>query len=388
MIHRASYLERLSSAVRRSPITALLGPRQCGKTTLARVFGEGRATTYFDLESRPDAQRLQNPEMMLGGLEGIAILDEVQIMPELFAVLRVLVDRPQNRASFIILGSASPDIVRRVSETLAGRVEFLELSGFDLRETGGDSLETLWLRGGFPRSFLAQSDDDSVIWREGFIRTFLERDIPQLGISIPAPAMRRFWTMLAHYHGQTWNASELGRSMGLTDKTVRSYLDILTGTFMVRQLQPWYENIGKRQVKAPKIYLRDSGTLHSLLNIPDLHTLLGHPRLGASWEGFALEQALQIVNPPQAFTWATHGGAELDLFLPMRGKRFGVEFKFTESPRLSKSMKVAVADLNLDHLWLVYPGRHSFPMDAKISAWPLKEIHELPGRMLRDQEQP
>jgi predicted AAA+ superfamily ATPase len=380
MIDRASYLEQLSSAVQRSPITALLGPRQCGKTTLARAFGEGRATTYFDLESQPDVRRLQNPEMMLGALEGFVVLDEAQKMPELFSVLRVLVDRPQNRARFIILGSASPDIVKKVSETLAGRVEFLELSGFDVRETGGKSLETLWLRGGFPRSFLAQSDDDSMIWREGFIRTFLERDIPQLGISIPAPAMRRFWTMLAHYHGQTWNASELGRSMGLSDKTVRSYLDILTGTFMVRQLQPWYENIGKRQVKAPKIYLRDSGVLHSLLNLPDLHSLLGHPRLGASWEGFALEQTLQIIKPPQAFYWATHSGAGIDLFFPLRGRRFGVEFKFTEGPRLSKSMQVAVEDLNLDHLWLIYPGEHSFPVQRKISAWPLKEIDKLPDR--------
>jgi hypothetical protein len=260
-------------------------------------------------------------------------------------------------------------------------VELLELSGFDLRETGGKSLETLWLRGGFPRSFLAQSDDNSMIWREGFIRTFLERDIPQLGISIPAPAMRRFWTMLAHYHGQTWNASELGRSMGLSDKTVRSYLDILAGTFMVRQLQPWYENIGKRQVKAPKIYLRDSGVLHSLLNLPDLHSLLGHPRLGASWEGFALEQTLQIIKPSQAFYWATHSGAEIDLFFPLRGRRFGVEFKFNEGPKLSKSMQVAVEDLNLDHLWLIYPGEHSFPVHRKISAWPLKEIDKLPDRM-------
>ncbi len=381
MIDRASYLQQLSSGVQRSPITALLGPRQCGKTTLARAFGEGRATTYFDLESQPDVRRLQNPEMMLGALEGFVVLDEAQKMPELFSVLRVLVDRPQNRARFIILGSASPDIVRKVSETLAGRVEFLELSGFDLRETGGNSLETLWLRGGFPRSFLAQSDDDSMIWREGFIRTFLERDIPQLGISIPAPAMRRFWTMLAHYHGQTWNASELGRSMGLSDKTVRSYLDILAGTFMVRQLQPWYENIGKRQVKAPKIYLRDSGVLHSLLNLPDLHSLLGHPRLGASWEGFALEQTLQIIKPSQAFYWATHSGAEIDLFFPLRGRRFGVEFKFTEGPKLSKSMQAAVEDLNLDHLWLIYPGEHSFPVQRKISAWPLKEIDKLPERI-------
>jgi predicted AAA+ superfamily ATPase len=251
MINRPSYLKQLSNAVKRSPVTALLGPRQCGKTTLARMFGEGRAMAYFDLESQPDIRRLQNPELMLGSLQGAVILDEIQEIPELFKVLRVLVDRPKNQARFLILGSASPDIIKNVSETLAGRVEFVELSGFDLQETSNDSTETLWLRGGFPRSFLAESEEDSMAWREGFIRTFLDRDIPHLGISIPPIAMRRFWTMLAHYHGQTWNASELARSMGLSDKTVRSYLDILTGTFMVRQLSPWYENIAKRQVKAP-----------------------------------------------------------------------------------------------------------------------------------------
>jgi predicted AAA+ superfamily ATPase len=238
MIERLFYLEQLATAVRRSPVTALLGPRQCGKTTLARRFATNRPAIYFDLESQPDQHRLQNPELILGSFQGLVILDEIQVMPGLFNVLRVLVDRPQMQARFLILGSASPDIIRNVSETLAGRVELVELAGFDLRETGADTWEHLWLRGGFPRSFLAASDEDSVAWREGFIRTFLERDIPQLGIRIPAAAMRRFWTMLAHYHGQIWNASELARAMGLSDKTVRSYLDILTGTFMVRQLQP------------------------------------------------------------------------------------------------------------------------------------------------------
>jgi len=377
MIYRPSYLEQLSNAVQRSPVTALLGPRQCGKTTLARMFGEGKTTTYFDLESQPDLRRLQNPELMLGSLRGITILDEIQEMPELFKVLRVLVDRPTNQARFLILGSASPDIIKNASESLAGRVEFVELSGFDLQEIATGSIDALWLRGGFPRSFLAESDEDSVAWREGFIRTFLERDIPHLGISIPPAAMRRFWTMLAHYHGQTWNASELGRSMGLSDKTVRSYLDILTGTFMVRQLPPWYENIGKRQVKAPKIFLRDSGILHGLLNLPDLHSLSGHPRVGASWEGFALEQTLQIIRPPQAFFWATHGGAEIDLFFLYRGRRYGIECKSTEAPTVTKSMRIALETLRLDHLWLIYPGQHHYDVHEKISVWPLQEIAKI-----------
>jgi len=341
------------------------------------MFGEGKNTTYFDLESQPDLRRLQNPELMLASLSGIAILDEIQEMPELFKVLRVLVDRPTNRARFLILGSASPDIIKNASETLAGRVEFVELSGFDLQEIAAGSLDILWLRGGFPRSFLAESDEDSMAWREGFIRTFLERDIPHLGISIPPAAMRRFWTMLAHYHGQTWNASELGRSMGLSDKTLRSYLDILTGTFMVRQLQPWYENIGKRQVKAPKIYLRDSGILHGLLNLPDHHSLSGHPRVGASWEGFALEQTLQIIKPPQAFFWATHNGAEIDLFFLYRGHRYGIECKLNEAPIITKSMRIALETLRLDHLWLIYPGQHKYDIHEKISVWPLQEIAKI-----------
>jgi predicted AAA+ superfamily ATPase len=381
MIDRPFYLKQLSTAVQRSPVTALLGPRQVGKTTLAHMFGRNQKAVYFDLESQPDIQRLQNPELVLGSLKGVVVLDEIQRMPELFNVLRVLVDRQDDQARFLILGSASPDIVKNVSETLAGRVEFIELSGFDLLETDADSVNKLWLRGGFPRSFLAKSDEDSMAWREGFITTFLERDIPQLGITIPPLAMRRFWTMLAHYHGQTWNASELARSMGLTDKTVRSYLDVLTGTFVVRQLQPWYENIGKRQVKAPKIYLRDSGILHGLLNLPDFHSLSGHPRVGASWEGFTLEQILQNIRPPQAFFWATHTGAELDLFLSYRGRRYGVEFKFSEAPKITKSMRIALDDLNLDHLWIIYPGQDSYPVDDKISVRSVNDIRHLAQEM-------
>jgi predicted AAA+ superfamily ATPase len=381
MIDRPTYIEKLTTALRRSPITAILGPRQCGKTTLARLFGSGKGVDYFDLESQHDLQRLQNPELVLGSLEGVVILDEIQRMPILFSTLRVLVDRPENRSHFLILGSAFPDIIRNISETLAGRVKLIELSGFDMSETGSNSWQTLWLRGGFPRSFLADSNDDSIAWRENFIHTFLERDIPQLGITIPAAAMRRFWTMLAHYHGQLWNASELARSMGLTDKTVRSYLDILSGTFMVHQLQPWHENIGKRQVKSPKVYLKDSGILHALLNIVDDHSLYGHPRVGASWEGFAFHQFMQIIRPSQAFFWSTYSGAEIDLFFLHRGRRYGIEFKFNEAPKVTKSMRIALKDLALQHLWVIYPGQHRYLVDEHISAWPLQQLPEMPSEL-------
>jgi len=372
MIDRDYYLTSLATATKRSPVTALLGPRQCGKTTLARIFGKQCNASYFDLESPVDQQRLQNPELMLGSLSGMVVLDEIQIKPELFNVLRVLVDNPKIQSHFLVLGSASPHIIKNVSETLAGRVEFIELTGFNLQEI--NNIDQLWLRGGFPRSFLAASEPESLAWREGFVRTFLERDIPVLGINIAATALWRFWTMLAHFHGQTWNASELGRSMGLSDKTVRSYLDILTATFMIRQLQPWYENIRKRQVKAPKIYFRDTGLLHSLLAVPDYHSLTGHPRLGASWEGFALEQVLQVVRPPEAYFWSTHSGAEVDLFFFHGGKRYGVEFKFNEAPKITKSMHAAVKYLALDHLWVVYPGKEEYPVTDQIMVRPLSTI--------------
>lgn len=381
MLPRPDYLNALTEAVRRSPVTALLGPRQCGKTTLARQFGQGRNATYFDLESVPDRRRLQNPEMVLGSAEGLVILDEVQTMPELFAALRVIVDREETRARFLVLGSASPDVVRGSSETLAGRIEFVELGGFDLTEVGEVQWQRLWLRGGFPRSYLAASDQDSSAWREGFIRTFLERDVPQLGISVAPSAMRRFWTMLAHYHGQTWNASELARAMGLTDKTVRSYLDLLTGTFVVRQLQPWHENIAKRQVKAPKVYLRDTGLLHGLLDLGDLPSLMSHPRVGASWEGFALDQVLKVVRPPQAYFWATHGGAELDLLFLHQGRRYGIEAKFSEAPAVTRSMRVALDDLALERLWVVHPGRHAYPADERIAFLPLAELGAIPREL-------
>jgi predicted AAA+ superfamily ATPase len=377
MIQRMDYLNRLRIAIKRSPVTALLGPRQCGKTTLARQLTENSDAIFFDIDSLPDRRRLENPELMLGSLEGLVVLDEIQEMPELFQVLRVLVDRPENQANFLILGSASPAIIKSSSETLAGRIEFIELQGFDLLETGKDSWEELWLRGGFPRSYLANSDDDSMAWREGFIRTFLERDIPQLGINIPSRTMRRFWTMLAHYHGQTWNASEIGRSLGLSDKTVRSYLDILTGTFMINQLQPWFENLGKRQVKSPKIYFRDSGLLHSLMNIPDRHNLLGHPKVGASWEGFVIEQVLRILHPNPVYFWGTHAGAEIDLLFEQKGKRYGIEVKFNEAPALTPSMRIASSELSLNHLWILYPGQETYPVTENITALPLIKLSQL-----------
>lgn len=374
MIQRDDYLNRLKIAIGRSPVTALLGPRQCGKTTLARQLSEQHQAIFFDIQSLPDQRRLQNPELMLGRLSGLVVLDEIQEMPELFQTLRVLVDRAENQARFLILGSASSEIIKSASETLAGRLEFIELQGFDLIETGPGEWEKLWLRGGFPRSFLAHSEVDSAAWREGFIRTFLERDIPQLGINIPAATMRRFWTMLAHYHGQTWNAAELGRSMGLSDKTVRSYLDILSGTFMIRQLQPWFENLGKRQVKSPKIYFRDTGLLHSLLDIPDIHILLGHPKVGASWEGFALEQALQILRPNAAYFWGAHAGAEVDLVFQYNGKRYAMEAKFNEAPSVTRSMQTAISELSLEHLWIIYPGDEVYPVTGKITALPLTKL--------------
>jgi hypothetical protein len=310
-------------------------------------------------------------------LEGLIILDEFQLKPELFGTLRVLVDRPGQKARFVILGSASPEIIRNASETLAGRIEFVDLHGFDLSEVGSSKWDLLWMRGGFPRSYLAEDEAGSLAWREGFIRTFLERDIPHLGIRIPATGMRRFWTMLAHYHAQTWNASELSRAMGLSDKVVRGYLDLLSGAFMVRQLQPWYENVSKRQVRAPKVYLRDSGLLHSLLNIQDMYALLGHPKIGASWEGFVIEQVLRIIRPSEAYFWATHNGAELDLLFFHNGKRYGIEVKFSETPEITRSMRTAQHDLDLSYLWVVYPGTEVYQVDRQLSVVSVQKITEM-----------
>lgn len=366
MIERPVYEKWVKKALERSPVCALLGPRQCGKTTLARTIASGRDSHYFDLESPRDLLRLQNPELALGELTGLIVLDEVQAKPELFPVLRVLADKADSKTRFLILGSASPDLIRQSSESLAGRVEFVDLHGFDIGESGADANRTLWLRGGFPRSFLAASEAESVAWREGFVRTFLERDLPQFGIRVSAQVMRRFWTMLAHSHGQLWNASELGRALGLSDKTIKGYLDDLTQTYMVRQLQPWFENLGKRQVKSPKIYLRDSGLLHHLLSLETYDSVSGHPKVGASWEGFALEQVLRLSRAREAYFWATPSGAELDLLLFEDGRRIGYEFKYSEKPSVTRSMRIAMEDLKLSGLRIICPGNVHAQLDGKI----------------------
>lgn len=366
MIPRCFYQQALEAALARSPVCGLMGPRQSGKSTLAREVARAADSHYFDLESPRDQLRLQNPELALGRLSGLVVLDEIQTRPDLFPVLRVLADRPDVAARFLILGSAAPELVARSAESLAGRIEYVDLHGFDLTETGPGTHEALWLRGGFPRSYLAASDEASIAWREGFVRTFLERDLPQFGIRVGAAAMRRFWTMLSHVHGQVWNASELGRAMGLSDKTVRTYLDELSQTFMVRQLQPWFENIGKRQVKSPKVYLRDSGILHHLIGIETDIQLHSHAKVGSSWEGFALEQVLRQTRPTQAYFWATQGGAELDLLVFADGRRLGYEFKYAERPRFTRSMRVAMEDLRLDSLLVICPGTVQAPLAPNV----------------------
>ncbi len=381
LIERKSYKEQVHKALARSAVVALMGPRQCGKTTLARMIFEGtpdrQTGAYFDLESQVDLRRLANPEMVLGSFTGLVVIDEIQTLPGLFPVLRVLADRPDNPCRFLILGSASPGVIRSVSETLAGRVEFVDMAGFDLTEVGAEAWRSLWVRGSFPRSYLSKSEEDSVAWRESFIRTFLQRDIPQLGIQIAAAAIRRFWTMLSHYHGQIWNASRMATALGLNDKTVRSYLDLLTETYMLRQLQPWHENLTKRQVKSPKVYFRDTGLLHSLQGLQDFQAVIGHPQVGASWEGFALEQILRIVRPAEAYFWATYSGAELDLFFIANGLRYGIECKFVEAPQPTKSMIAALGSLRLDKLLIIYPGDKVWPVSERIIACPILKVREL-----------
>lgn len=374
IIPRPRALDRITHTFSIHPIGALLGPRQCGKTTLARLIAEREPCTYFDLENPVDMRRLSAPMTTLEALTGLIIIDEIQRRPDLFELLRVLVDRPKNPARFLILGSASPDLIKGVSESLAGRVGFIDLAGFDLGEVGLEKRDQLWLRGGFPPAFLATDDSSSMAWRDDFVRTFLERDIPQFGISVPAETLRRFWTMMAHYHGQVWNATQLARSLGTSENTARRYLDILAGAYMIRVLPPWFENIRKRQVKAPKIYLRDSGLLHALLQLTTVADLQSHPKLGASWEGFALEQVIAALRNRDVYFWATHGGAELDLLVRSAGKHYGFEFKYADAPGGSRSMHVAIQDLRLEHLWVVYPGREKYSLDDKISVLPIDAV--------------
>ncbi len=381
IIDRVELRNRVELGLSRSPVVALLGPRQCGKTTLARLIQEQTGAAYFDLENAQDLAKLQAPQLVLSSQTGMVILDEIQQRPDLMPLLRVLADRSPLPCRFLLLGSAAPDLVRQSSETLAGRIEFVEIGGFSVAETGPAAQSTLWLRGGFPDSFLAENDVNSFAWRENFISTFLERDIPRLGIQIPSLMLRRFWTMVAHYHGQTWNGSEISASLGVAHTTTRRYLDLLTGAYVLRQLPPWFENLGKRTVKSPKIYVRDTGLLHALLGLSSHRDLQGHPKVGASWEGFVVEQFLSFLPERNAFFWGTHAGAELDLLVMMHGKRYGFECKYADAPGTTKSMRVALADLALTHLWVVYPGTARYDLDKKITVIPASEIAMLADKL-------
>lgn len=380
MIERKKHYKEVCGLLRRHPVVAIIGARQVGKTTLAREIStrwRGQTTTY-DLEDPADLARLSDPMLALRDKKGLVVIDEIQHFPNLFPVLRVLVDRPHSSVRFLVLGSASPKLLRQSSESLAGRIYYYELRNFSLEEVGMDQINRLWIRGGFPNSFLAKTNRASAEWRRAFIKTFLERDIPQLGISIPALTLQRFWSMLAHYHGQVWNASEFARSFDVSDNTVRNYLDLLTSTFVVRRLSPFWENIGKRQVKAPKVFLSDSGLLHSLLNLESFQDLERHPKVGSSWEGFALEQVIHRIGArrDESYFWATHSGAELDLLIIRGRKRWGFEFKRTVAPKRTRSMLLAMADLNLTNLFIIHAGDQVFPIGKKMKAVALSSIGE------------
>ncbi len=372
MIKRQREIETLGKRLKQHPVVGIVGARQVGKTTLARSFIPtiGRPVSYFDLENPEDLARFADPMLALKDLKGLVVIDEVQRVPELFPVLRVLVDRPRRPARFLILGSASPGLLRQGSESLAGRIHYHQLNGFSMDEVGTAKAGQLWLRGGFPRSYLARSHAESHGWRQGFIGTFLERDLPQLGVSIASATLRRFWNMLAHYHGQIWNASEFARSFGVADTTIRQYLDLLTSALVITQLPPWYENISKRQVRAPKVYITDSGLLHSLLNLRTLRDLEGHPKLGASWEGFVIQQVIRQLGAKagECFFWATHAGAELDLFVIRGRQRLGFEVKRTSSPSMTPSIRNALADLKLRRLDVIHAGEETFLLDENVRA--------------------
>lgn len=372
MIKRDCELLTLEKLLRRHPVVGIVGARQVGKTTLARsVVARRRGpVSYFDLENPEDLARLADPMLALKDLKGLVVIDEIQRYPDIFPVLRVLVDRSKLPARFLVLGSASPDLLRQGAETLAGRILYHQLNGFSIDEVGVEQHKMLWLRGRFPRAYVARSHADSYEWRRGFIRAFLERDLPQLGITIRATTLHRFWTMLAHYHGQIWNASEFARSFGVADTTIRNYLDLLTSALVIRQLQPWHENIAKRQVKAPKVYLADTGVLHSLLNLRTLRDLEGHPKVGASWEGFVMEEVIRRLGArsEECFFWATHSGAELDLLVVRGRKKLGFEIKRTSSPGSTPSMRNALTDLGLKSLDVIHAGDETFPLAKKVRA--------------------
>jgi len=374
MIERSALLARVRRALKRSRVVALIGPRQSGKTTLARQIVQESSTNYFDLENPASLARLAQPMTALDDLRGIVVIDEIQHRPDLFPILRVLADRKPLPARFLILGSASPELLRQSSESLAGRLETIPVAGFSLAEVGVKALHRHWQRGGFPSSFLARTNEDSEAWRRQFVQTLLERDVPQLGINIPAAALLRFWTMVAHSHGGIWNSAEPARSLGIGESTVRRYLDLFTSLLMVRQLQPWHENLGKRQVKAPKVYVRDSGLLHTLLGIRTEKELLSHPKSGASWEGYAIEEIIKAVEPDEAYFWATHQGAELDLLLFKSGRRLGVEIKRADGPTFTPSMRIAMTDLKLAQLTVVYPGNQTYELGPHAAVVPLDVV--------------
>ncbi|QKE41697.1 MAG: ATP-binding protein [Ferrovum myxofaciens] len=380
MILRTRHLELLKRQLVNFPVVAILGARQVGKTTLARQLEVDWAGPkhHFDLEDQDDQARLADPAFILRELKGLVVLDEIQLRPDIFPLLRVLADRSDRPAHFLLLGSAAPELLKRTAESLAGRVVFHELDGLALDEIAPfasepDWLDIRWLRGGFPRALLANDMQFSREWRDAFIRTYLERDLPQLGIHLPALTLRRFWTMLAHYHGQTWNGSELARALGVSDKTVSRYLDILEGTFMAYRLLPWHANISKREVKAPKVYVADTGLLHSLLGIGEREALLAHPKCGASWEGFVLREVIRRTGAKrgEAFFWGVHGGAELDLLILQEGRRLGFEIKLTKSPQVTASMRSSKETLVLDHLYVMCHGEgEPWPLAQGVTAVP------------------
>lgn len=374
MIKRAKYKKHIEEALGRSRAVALLGPRQCGKTTLARELVDKDSPNYFDLEDPSSLISLADPKTALASLMDIVVIDEVQRRPDLFPILRVLLDRSPLPAKFLILGSASHDLLRQSSESLAGRLEMIEMDGFGLSEVGQKGASRLWLRGGFPLSFLARNDVDSFAWRKSFIQSFLERDLRQQGINIPAVALHRFWAMLAHSHGQIWNAAPFATSLGITEPTVRRYLDILTGVFMVRQIQPWHANIKKRQVKASKVYIRDTGVLNSLLGLKTEAEVLRHPSCGASWEGYVIEEVIHSVEPDDVYYWATHQGAEIDLVFAKGGRMYGVEVKRADAPTMTPSMRIALEDLKLERIIVIYPGNKRYSLHKKIDVVPFESI--------------